>query len=131
MADDFGWGSPGYNQPAGQPRAKTPNLDAMSTGASTMRFDKFYSGGPVCSPVSVLHPLCMGTNAACRSRRLTMDLQFLCVPQQCADPCEHLYWQDSQPRLRLDRLCGVPKREQQGHNFAGGIASWLSRYAGW
>jgi arylsulfatase A-like enzyme len=45
MADDQGWGDTGYN---GHPFLKTPNLDAMA--ASGLRFDRFYSGAPVCSP---------------------------------------------------------------------------------
>jgi len=45
MADDQGWGETGYyNHPA----LKTPNLDAMA--ANGLRFDRFYAGGPVCSP---------------------------------------------------------------------------------
>ncbi len=45
MADDQGWGEVGYR---GHPRLKTPNLDAMAR--SGIRFDRFYAGGPVCSP---------------------------------------------------------------------------------
>ena len=45
MADDQGWGDTGYN---GHPFLQTPHLDAMSR--SGLRFDRFYSGAPVCSP---------------------------------------------------------------------------------
>ncbi len=45
MTDDQGWGDTGYN---GHPFLKTPNLDAMSHAG--IRFDRFYSGAPVCSP---------------------------------------------------------------------------------
>jgi arylsulfatase A-like enzyme len=45
MADDMGWGQTGYR---GHPVLKTPQLDAMA--ASGLRFDRFYAGGPVCSP---------------------------------------------------------------------------------
>ena len=45
MADDQGWGDTGYN---GHPYLKTPHLDAMSRAG--LRFDRFYSGAPVCSP---------------------------------------------------------------------------------
>ena len=45
MADDMGWGQTGYR---GHPLLKTPNLDAMA--ANGLRFDRFYAGGPVCSP---------------------------------------------------------------------------------
>lgn len=45
MADDQGWSDTGYN---GHPVLKTPNLDEMSRNG--IRFDRFYSGAPVCSP---------------------------------------------------------------------------------
>ena len=45
MSDDQGWGDTGYN---GHPFLLTPNLDQMSK--SGLRFDRFYSGAPVCSP---------------------------------------------------------------------------------
>jgi len=45
MTDDQGWGDVGYN---GHPTLKTPTLDAMSR--SGIRFERFYSGAPVCSP---------------------------------------------------------------------------------
>jgi len=45
MADDMGWGDPGFN---GNKIIKTGNLDAMAKAG--MRFTRFYSGAPVCSP---------------------------------------------------------------------------------
>ena len=45
MADDLGYGDVGYYD---NPIVKTPNLDAMA--AEAIRFDRFYSGAPVCSP---------------------------------------------------------------------------------
>lgn len=45
MADDLGWGDPGFN---GNSIIKTPNLDAMAEAG--MRFTRFYSAAPVCSP---------------------------------------------------------------------------------
>jgi arylsulfatase A-like enzyme len=45
MTDDQGWGQTGYYN---HPILKTPNLDAMA--ANGLRFDRFYSGAPVCSP---------------------------------------------------------------------------------
>jgi len=45
MADDQGWGDMGYY---GHPFVKTPNFDAMEKVA--LRFDRFYSSSPVCSP---------------------------------------------------------------------------------
>ena len=45
MADDLGYGDVGYN---GNTIIRTPNLDEMSKAG--IRFDRFYAGGPVCSP---------------------------------------------------------------------------------
>lgn len=45
MADDMGWGQTGYRH---HPRLQTPNLDAMAEHG--LRFERFYAGGPVCSP---------------------------------------------------------------------------------
>jgi len=45
MTDDQGWGDTGYN---GHPVLRTPNLDQMAKDG--IRFDRFYSGAPVCSP---------------------------------------------------------------------------------
>ncbi len=46
LADDLGYGDVGYNGG----RAETPNLDAMASGPHSIKLDRFYSGGPVCSP---------------------------------------------------------------------------------
>ncbi len=45
MTDDMGWGDVAYN---GHKVIKTPNLDNMA--GSGLRFDRFYSAAPVCSP---------------------------------------------------------------------------------
>ena len=45
MADDMGWGETSYN---GHPILRTPHLDEMA--AHGLRFNRFYAGGPVCSP---------------------------------------------------------------------------------
>ena len=45
MTDDQGWGDTSYN---GHPELKTPHLDAMA--AAGIRFDRFYSAHPMCSP---------------------------------------------------------------------------------
>lgn len=45
MSDDQGWGQVGYYN---HPFLKTPNLDDMASKG--LRFDRFYAGGPVCSP---------------------------------------------------------------------------------
>lgn len=46
LADDLGYGDVGYYGG----NARTPNLDAMASGPHSIRLDRFYSGGPVCSP---------------------------------------------------------------------------------
>lgn len=45
MADDLGWGDPGFN---GNSIIKTPHLDAMVKAG--LRFSRFYAAAPVCSP---------------------------------------------------------------------------------
>jgi len=45
MADDLGWGDTGFN---GNQVIQTPHLDQMAK--SGLRFERFYSGAPVCSP---------------------------------------------------------------------------------
>jgi arylsulfatase A-like enzyme len=45
MADDQGWGEVGYYN---HPYLKTPHIDQMASQG--IRFDRFYAGGPVCSP---------------------------------------------------------------------------------
>ena len=45
MADDLGWGDVGFN---GNSVIRTPELDAMA--ANGLRFNRFYSAAPVCSP---------------------------------------------------------------------------------
>ena len=45
MGDDHGWDETGYN---GHPWVRTPVLDEMAREG--LRLDRFYSGGPSCSP---------------------------------------------------------------------------------
>ncbi|MEM6688375.1 MAG: sulfatase-like hydrolase/transferase [Planctomycetota bacterium] len=45
MADDLGNAEVGYRN---HPAIKTPNIDALAAGG--IRLDRFYSGGPTCSP---------------------------------------------------------------------------------
>ncbi|MEO1012975.1 MAG: sulfatase-like hydrolase/transferase [Bacteroidota bacterium] len=45
MCDDLGWGDVGFN---GNTEVKTPNLDRLA--AKGIKFNRFYSAGPVCSP---------------------------------------------------------------------------------
>ena len=46
MADDLGWGDIQYNNG----NARTPNLNEMAQSPSTVLLQRYYSGGPVCSP---------------------------------------------------------------------------------
>ena len=46
MADDLGYGDVRYNGG----NADTPNIDAMASAPHSIRLNRYYSGGPVCSP---------------------------------------------------------------------------------
>lgn len=46
LADDLGYGDVHYNGG----KAFTPNIDQMASGKHSVRFDRFYSSAPVCSP---------------------------------------------------------------------------------
>jgi arylsulfatase A-like enzyme len=66
MTDDQGWADVGYNSAANSERAfvKTPVMDEMA--AAGLRFNRFYSQAPLCSPTrgSVMtgrHPFRYGT----------------------------------------------------------------------
>jgi arylsulfatase A-like enzyme len=56
MADDLGFGDVGFN---GNELVKTPNLDALA--GDGIRFTRFYSVGPVCSPTRA----CVQTGRHC------------------------------------------------------------------
>lgn len=56
MADDLGFGDVGFN---GNTLVKTPNLDRMA--GDGLRFTRFYSVGPVCSPTRA----CVQTGRHC------------------------------------------------------------------
>ena len=56
MADDLGYGDVGFN---GNTLVKTPHLDSMA--AQGIRFTRFYSVGPVCSPTRA----CVQTGRHC------------------------------------------------------------------
>ena len=69
MGDDHGWNETAYN---GHPYLRTPVLDEMARGG--LRFDRFYSAAPVCSPTrgSIMtgrHPNRYGTFGANWSTR--------------------------------------------------------------
>jgi arylsulfatase A-like enzyme len=75
MSDDQGWGDVGYH---GHPVLKTPVMDEMA--AAGLRFERFYSASPVCSPTrgSVLtgrHPNrfgCFSWGHTLRPREITL-----------------------------------------------------------
>ena len=46
MADDLGWGDIQYNNG----NANTPNLNEMARSPNAILLQRYYSGGPVCSP---------------------------------------------------------------------------------
>ena len=46
MADDLGWGDVQYNNG----NASTPHLNEMAQSPNTILLQRYYSGGPVCSP---------------------------------------------------------------------------------
>ena len=79
MGDDHGWSETGYNK---HPYIKTPVLDEMA--ARGMRFDRFHSAAPVCSPTrgSVMtgrHPNRYGTfgaNFSIRPEEITIAHQL-------------------------------------------------------
>jgi hypothetical protein len=56
MADDLGYGDVGFN---GNTLVQTPHLDKMA--AQGIRFTRFYSVGPVCSPTRA----CVQTGRHC------------------------------------------------------------------
>ena len=74
MADDLGWGDTGYR---GHSVLRTPNLDRMAREG--VRFDRFYSGAPVCSPtrgscLTGRHPYRYGIPGANTGRMLSEEL---------------------------------------------------------
>ena len=74
MSDDQGWGDTGYN---GHPVLRTPNLDKMA--ASGIRFNRWYSGAPVCSPtrgscLTGRHPYRYGIPFANRGHMLPREI---------------------------------------------------------
>ncbi|MFV2068666.1 MAG: sulfatase-like hydrolase/transferase, partial [Pirellulales bacterium] len=74
MADDLGWGDPGFN---GNQTIATPNLDAMASAG--LRFERFYSGAPVCSPtrgscLTGRHPYRYGVWGANRGHLTSAEL---------------------------------------------------------
>jgi len=81
MADDQGWGQTSYNH---HPILKTPNLDSMA--ANGLRFNRFYAGGPVCSPTRA-SVLTSRTHNRCgvRTHGYALHLQEKTVSQAMRD----------------------------------------------
>lgn len=88
MGDDHGWEETGYN---GHPHVQTPVLDEMA--AAGLRFDRFYSGHPNCSPTRASfltgrHPNRMGTFAPGWSLR-PEEVTLAHVAGQAGYRCAH------------------------------------------
>ncbi|QDU95811.1 sulfatase family protein [Lignipirellula cremea] len=88
MGDDHGWEETGYN---GHPHVKTPVLDEMA--AQGLRFDRFYSGHPNCSPTRASfltgrHPNRMGTFAPGWSMR-PEERTIAHIARQAGYQCGH------------------------------------------
>ena len=86
MADDMGWGDPGFN---GNRIIQTPNLDEMASNG--LRFDRFYSGGPVCSP----------TRGSCLTGR---------------HPYRYAVWSANQGHLRKPEMTLAEVLQTQGYS---------------
>ena len=82
LCDDLGYGDTGY---AGHPRLQTPGLDRLA--ASGMRLNRFYAGGPVCSPtrgtcLTGRHYIRYGINHANQGR---LPAEEITLPQLLKD----------------------------------------------
>jgi arylsulfatase A-like enzyme len=93
MADDMGWGDPGFN---GNKVIKTPNLDEMAK--SGLRFERFYSGAPVCSP----------TRGSCLTGR---------------HPYRYGIWTANAGHLRKEEITLAEALKSQGYN-TGHFGKW-------
>jgi len=81
MCDDLGYGDVGFN---GATHIQTPHLDQLAT--ESQRFDRFYAGGPVCSPTrgTVLtgrHYIRYGINHANQGRLPTEEVTLASLCQ--------------------------------------------------
>ncbi len=84
MADDLGYGDVGFN---GNAVIQTPHLDALA--AEGARFQRFYAGGPVCSPtrgtcLTGRHYSRYGINHANRGRLPTQEITLASICRQFA-----------------------------------------------
>jgi arylsulfatase A-like enzyme len=115
VGDDHGWDEVGYN---GHPHLHTPTLDAMVE--SGLRFNRFYSAHPSCSPTrgSLLtgrHPNRYGTFAPNWSLR-PEELSMAQLLGEAGYACGHFgKWH-----------LGPVKRESPTNPGAMGFAEWLS-----
>ncbi len=93
MADDMGWGDPGFN---GNRVIKTPHLDEMAKAG--LRFERFYSGAPVCSP----------TRGSCLTGR---------------HPYRYGIWSANQGHLRKEEMSLAEALKTQGYT-TGHFGKW-------
>ena len=127
MADDLGFGDVQYNGGV----ALTPHLNAMASGKHSIRFNRFYSSAPVCSPTrgSVLtgrnhNRFCIWmANTAGRNCSVAAD--FLCPAKQSLPDSEvtvaevlqrHGYQTAAFGKWHLGDLKPLPGREEKSSN---------------
>ena len=90
LADDLGYGDIGYNGGA----ISTPNIDELASSQHSIKFNRFYSGSPVCSPTR--GTLLTGRNhnryciwkANTVGKNCTLHHDFLCPTQHPLPPSE-------------------------------------------
>ena len=115
MGDDHGWDEVAYN---GHPHLKTPVLDEMA--AQGLRFDRFYSGHPSCSPtrgslMTGRHPNRYGTFSPGWSIR-PEEISIAHILSRAGYACAHYgKWH-----------LGPVKRESPTSPGAMGFDEWLS-----
>lgn len=93
MADDLGWGDTGFN---GNTIIKTPCLDEMAKAG--VRFTRFYSGAPVCSP----------TRGSCLTGR---------------HPFRYGIWNANAGHLRKEEICLAEVLGKEGYT-CGHFGKW-------
>jgi len=125
MGDDHGWDETSYN---GHPHLKTPVLDEMA--AAGVRFDRFYSAHPSCSPtrgsiITGRHPNRYGTFAPNWSIR-SEEISIAQILGNAGYACGHFgKWHLGKWHLGKWHL-GPVKSESPTNPGAMGFDEWLS-----
>ena len=135
LADDLGYGDVQYNGGV----ALTPNLNNMAAGESSIRFNRFYSSAPVCSPTR--GSLLTGRNhnrfcvwmANTAGRRCKVPDDFLC-PTKYPLPAsevtvaevlaEHGYRTAAFGKWHLGDLKPTPERPSSSNPGQNGFQVW-------